>query len=102
MTESMQDFMASDLSQLFTRDMPEECRIGSRKYTVLLDDLMNDEVEGYGGPESIEMQRVHFRTSDKASIEDGSKLFIKGKSKIVLSSVISADGNELIATVRGD
>lgn len=108
----MQAYMATDLSELFTRDMPSECRIGAKVYTVLIDDLLNEEVEGYGGPESIDMQRVHFQTTDRDSVEIGTKLSVRPKasdgqtirpwkSKIVLSSIVSADGNELIATVRG-
>jgi len=99
---SMQSVMATDLSELFDRDMPTVCKIGSVKYNVLLDDLLNDEVEGFGGAESLEMQRVHFKTTDLSKIEVGAKLHVKGKSKIVLSSITSADGNELIATVRAD
>lgn len=103
---SMQSYMANDLSALFQRDMPAECKIGAKSYAVLIDDLVTEEIEEYGGPESVEMQRVHFQTTDLARIENGSKLSIKikagWKSKIVVSSITSADGNELIATVRGD
>ena len=102
----MQSYMASDLSALFQRDMPTVCKIGAKEYTVLIDDLVTEEIEEYGGPESVEMQRVHFQTTDIARIENGSKLSIKikvgWKSKIVVSSITSADGNELIVTVRGD
>ena len=94
--------MATDLSEVFTRDMPTVCKIGNVKFNVLLDDLLNDEMEGFGGAESLEMQRVHFQASDKSSIEVGSKLTVKGKTKIVLSSIKSADDNELIVTVRAD
>jgi hypothetical protein len=110
---SMQSYMAADLSELFTRDMPADCKIGAASYTVLLDDLLSEEVESYGGAEAMEMQRVHFQTTDKSSIEVGSKIAVRSrpesgkkpgpwKSKIVLSSITSADGNELIVTVRGD
>ena len=110
---SMQSQMAADLSELFTRDMPADCKIGAANFNVLIDDLLNEEVEAYGGPEAMEMQRVHFQTTEKTSIEIGSKLAIRKKpeagkkpepwkSKIVLSSITSADGNELIVTVRGD
>ena len=99
---TMAEAMGADLSQLFTRDMPQECVIGARKFSVLIDDLLSEEIEGYGGPENVDMQRVHFLTTDKPSIENGTQLFVGGKSKIVVSSVLSADGNELIATVRGD
>ena len=110
---SMQSAMASDLSELFTRDMPAECRIGAQTLSVLIDDLLGEEIENYGGPEAVAMQRVHFLTTDKPSIEIGSKLATRQKpqagqkepewaSKIVTSFILSADGNELIATVRGD
>lgn len=108
----MQSYMASDLSELFDRDMQSECKIGAKTYTILIDDLLNEEVEGYGGSESVDMQRVHFKTTDRDSIEIGTKLSVRPKAidsqstrpwkaKIVLSSIVSADGNELIATVRG-
>jgi hypothetical protein len=110
---SMQSYMAADLSEVFNRDMPYDCKIGSKDFTVIVDDLLNEEVEAYGGPEAAEMQRVHFQTSEKDSIEIGSRMSIRQrpepgvkpmpwKSKIVLSSITSADGNELIVTVKGD
>ena len=103
---SMQSYMANDLAALFQRDMPTICKIGAKSYNVLIDDLVTEEIEEYGGPESVEMQRVHFQTTDLARIENGSKLSIQikagWKSKIVVSSITSADGNELIVTVRGD
>ena len=110
---SMQSLMGADLAQLFARDMPAECQIGAQIFLVLADDLLSGEIENYGGPEDVEMQRVHFLTSEKPSIENGSKLALRQKSadgkspgpwrsKIVISSIASEDGNELIATVRGD
>lgn len=109
----MESYMAADLSALFERDMPAECVIGAKTYSVLIDDLLNEEEEAYGGGEAVSMQRVHFLTSQKPYIDNGSKLAVRQKaqpgaapssweSKIVLSSIKSADGNELIATVRGD
>ena len=109
---SMQSYLATDLSQLFSRDMPHDCKIGAKEFNVLIDDLMSEELESYGGPEAIEFQRVHFLTTEKESITIGSKMSIRQrkepgrspdpwKSKIVLSSIKSADGNELIVTVRG-
>lgn len=99
---TMQSAMGSDLSQLFQRDMPKTCVIGAARFNVLIDDLISEEIEAIGGPENVDMQRVHFLTTDKQSITNGTQLFIEGKSKIVVSSILSADGNELIATVRGD
>jgi len=110
---SMESYMAVDLAALFTRDMPAECKIGAKTFSVLIDDLLNEEDEAYGGSESVSTQRVHFLVTDKREIDTGSKLAVRQKaqlgnppnaweSKIVLSSIKSADGNELIATVRGD
>lgn len=110
---SMESYMAADIAALFARDMPAECKIGAKIFSVLIDDLLNEEVESYGGPEAISMQRIHFLTAEKPFIEIGSKLACRQKAqtgikpmmwetKIVLSSIRSADGNELIVTVRGD
>ena len=105
---SMQSHMAADLSALFERDMPAQAKIGAKTFTVLIDDLLNEETEAYGGPENIALQRIHFLTTEKPSIEIGSSVSVrqkdneKWKTKIVLSSILSADGNELIATVRGN
>ena len=99
---SMESAMATDLSELFVRDMPKVCKIGAKKFNVLLDDLLNDEIESFGGAESLEMLRVHFQVTDLAKIEIGSKLTVENKPKIVLNSITSADGNELIVTVRAD
>ena len=110
---SMQSYMARDLKELFQRDMPAESLIGSQSFSILWDDLVNDEIEQPGGPDNLDMQRVHFLTVDKPSIEIGSLMDVRmkaepgkppyqWKSKIVLSSIESADGNELIVTVRGD
>jgi len=104
---SMQSYMASDLSSLYDYDMPAQAKIGAKTYTVLIDDLINEEVEAYGGAEAIATQRIHFLVSDKPSITIGSPVSIrqgdskKFESKIVMSSITSADGNALIVTVRG-
>jgi hypothetical protein len=105
---NLESYMANDLREAFARDMPAQCRIGQQLFSVLLDDLVFEEIDTYGGPEKIEMQRVHFLTTDKANIDDGSMLQIKPTgeqnwiTKIVISSTRSADGNELIVTVRGN
>jgi hypothetical protein len=99
--KNMQGYMADDLSALFEREIQQECQIGSKKYIVLVDDLVNDEIEGYGGPEYIEMQKIHFKTTDVAEVDDGQIILLATHSKIVQSSILSADGNELIVTVRG-
>lgn len=105
---SMQDYMANDIAALFKLDMPAQCKIGNVTYSVLLDDEINEELDTYGGPERVEMQRVFFLATDRKKIEDGTTLQVRADkrsswtTKIVLSSVMSADGNNLIATVRGN
>lgn len=108
---SMQSMMAADLAALFAADMPADCRIGGNDYTVLIDDCLTEENEAFGGGEALEIQRVHFLTSEISAMQIGIKIAIRQrndigvakpwKTKIVLSTVTSADGNELIATVRG-
>lgn len=97
----MQGYMAVDLAGVFVYDMPTGATIGTIGYTILLDDLQGVEADDYGGPELIDVQRVHFKTTDLAFIELGSQMVVAGKTKIVVSSITSADGNELIVTVRG-
>ena len=105
---SMQSYMANDLAELYTRDMPAQCRIGNVIFAVLLNDEVGDELDAYGGPERIEMQEVRFLTRNKKEIDDGSTLQVRQNpsdrwmTKIVLRSTISADGNELIVTARGN
>ena len=104
---SMQSYMARDLASLYEYDMPAQAKIGAKTFTVLIDDLLNEEIEAYGGPEEVATQRVHFLTTDKSSILNGTSISIRQKDgkkfdkKVVISSIISADGNELIVTVRG-
>jgi hypothetical protein len=104
---SIQSYMADDLASLYEYDMPAQAKIGAKTFTVLIDDLLNEEIEAYGGAEAIATQRIHFLTVDKPSIIIGSPVSIRQKdgkkfeSKIVMSSITSADGNELIVTVRG-
>ena len=112
---SMQSVMAQDLAYLFEKDIPTTAIITlngqTKEYTVLLDDLQNQEADAFGGPEIENMRRIHFLTTDLPSVENGTIISILEPSptpgnpilrkKIVMSSVTSADGNELIATVRG-
>jgi len=107
--------MADDLAAVFRLDMPTTAIIAfngqTKEYTVLLDDMQNQEVDAFGGPEIENMRRIHFLTTDLPSVENGSIISIMEPSptpgnpilrkKIVLSSTISGDGNELIVTVRG-
>lgn len=99
---TIQSLLAVDLAELIARDMPAECVLAGTKYTVLLGDLVTDEQEAFGGPEFVQLQTVHFKTTDVSQIEVGAPMTVNGKSKVVVSSITSADGNELIVTVRAD
>lgn len=98
----MESYMATDLSALYQRDMPKKAKIYGKEYTVLLGDSATDEIEAYGGPESVATQEVRFLRAELEELEDGTVFMLEGKSKIVLTTTVSADGNEIIARVRGD
>lgn len=113
---SMRTQLATDLAGLFTNEMTATATLvrsgKSTTFTVLLDDQQNIDVEAYGGAEMENPQRIHFQTSDLADISDGETLTLAepkpgqpGQTvqtkKIVTGSVTSADGAELIVTVRG-
>ena len=113
---SMRTQLATDLAGLFTNEMTATATLvrsgKSTTFTVLLDDQQNIDMEAYGGSEMDSPQIIHFQTSDLADINDGETLTIAepkpgqpGQTvqtkKIVISSVNSADGAELIVTVRG-
>ncbi len=97
---TLQQAMATDLAATFTRDIPKTIYIGSTPFTTLLEDISNEEIDAFGGPEVIGQQRVHFKASDLAQIENGSLMTIDGEKKIVVKSLLSGDDNELIVSVR--
>ncbi len=100
----MAPFLAADLAALFDYDFPTTVIIGAKTYDVLLGDDSVTETDAFGGPEAQDTQQIHFKVSDLASIENGEVLELKQgtktQQKLVVSSLISADGVELIAYVR--
>ena len=42
---SLESYTANDLREVFARDMPAQSRIGQKLYTVLLDDLVFEEID---------------------------------------------------------
>lgn len=108
---SMQTILAADLLALRGTEMTASAVIGVTTYTVFLDDLQSVDADAFGGMEIENMRKVHFLTADLASIVNGTTMTLLEPSatagspiqrkKIVLSSVISACGAELIVTVRG-
>jgi len=112
---TMRESMATDLSAVFARDLSETVEIqrdGNRtQYTALCENLEQSEMDGYGGPDSVALRRIHFKTSDIATISPGEIIYVlepdpirRGQSirqkKVVVSSITSEDGAELIVTCR--
>jgi len=112
---SMRTALAADLSGLFGYEMTETVEINLngqyKQYTVIVDDLALETQLNFGGGEDVGMRKVHFKTTDLPSIQDGTTIFILEPTnianqttrvpKVVMSSLISADGSELIVTVKG-
>ena len=112
---SMQTVMAADLAALWGTEMTTTCQLTrngvTTRYTVLVDDLVDSEQDSLGGPELERMRNIHFLTTDISSIEVGEMIMLleptsvsgqpEERKKLVLRSITSADGNELIVTVRG-
>jgi hypothetical protein len=102
---SMQDYLRNDLSALFNYDMNSQAKYAGNQYTVKINDPQRTEADAYGGPEAIELMEIHFQTSDLPKIKNGVPLEVQipdgtWKRKIIVSSILSADGVELIVTVR--
>ena len=112
---TMRQALAADLSGLHSYEMTETVEIkinGQAKYyTVILDDMDLNSQLNFGGPEDVGLRRVHFKTTDLSDIENGTVITIleptniagttKRVPKVVLSSLVSACGNELIVNVKG-
>jgi len=85
----------------------------STTYTVLLNDMSEDEIDDFGGPMINMGQIIHFLASDLPGLEPGDTLYIQdldeqgkigekiNRKKIVITTTISADSNELIVRVKG-
>ena len=109
---TMRSQMAADLSGLFKNEMTVKATYQGANYTVLMDDNQSAEADAFGGPELTDTQRLHFQTVELPSIELGATLTIAEPlpsdpnkftqtKKIVTGSTTSADGGELIVTIRG-
>ena len=107
---SQQSQMALDLAALFAAEMTNSAVVSSVTYTVLIDDLYATEIDQLGGPDEINRRRVHFLASQLNFLEPGSIMYLSEpdgvggtaqNKKIVESCLVSGDGSEMIATVRG-
>lgn len=75
--------------------------------------MNEDEMDDFGGPMINMGQTIHFLAADLPGLEPGDTLYIQdldeqgkvgdkiNRKKIVISTTISADSNELIVKVRG-
>ena len=97
----MAQFMAADIAALFKNEMTVPCVIGGKTIQVILNDLQSVEIDNYGGPEDSNLQQIHILTSDIPELENGIEITVNGKVNILVSNITSADGNEIIATIRG-
>ena len=100
MPEDMRPYIGADLAALFEYEYTVEAQYNSRTYTAIEGDNSFTEVDEFGGPSFIDLQEYHFKTTDLPNVEIGTEMTVAGKLKIIVSAVISADGNELIVRVR--
>jgi len=114
---SISSYLAQDLAGVFLYDIPRKAIVItngiSKTYTVLLNDMSEDEQDDFGGPMINMGQTIHFLAADLPGIEPGDTIYIQdldeqgkvgdkvNRKKIVISTTISADSNELIVRVRG-
>jgi len=112
---TMRQALATDLSSLHTYEMTVQVEIKLngqvKEYTVIMNDMSLDSQLNFGGPEDVGMREIHFKTTDIDDIENGTIITVlepanaagtsKRVPKIVLNTLVSACGNELIAYVKG-
>ena len=99
--------LAADLAALFSYEFLASAivpTVNGQAYSVIVGDDSLSEQDAYGGPESIDLQQVHFQTSQLAAMIEGEIFTLTTNAgtnqKICVSSIISADGSELIVTCR--
>jgi len=98
--QSITYYLGQDLTNVYANTFSSTVVYNSVTYTVLIDDLIGQELESFGGEEIINFQNIHFKTSSLASVVIGGLITVAGVQKIILSFVKSSDGIELIVKVR--
>jgi len=100
----MKSYLAADLAGVFIYDFPTTCTVGLTTYTVLVGDNSQTEEDAFGGQQMIDTQSIHFKASDISEIVNGIVVTLTDSGvalkKLVVSNMLSADGNELIVQVR--
>jgi hypothetical protein len=112
---TMAQAMAMDLGGVFALEISVRVLIegATAMLTALLNDQVFSEEEDMGGQQLIDLVEVHFQVVDMPSIANETVMTVffidpqtclptdtVGKKKIVLTSKLSNDGNELIVTAR--
>lgn len=103
---TLQQAMAADLAGTFTYEFKAVAVVEGTEYQVLTNDPIFSENVAYGGEELIDLLEIHFQASQLPSLPNETALTVfsldgkKSKTKISISSKLSADENELIVTVR--
>jgi hypothetical protein len=112
---TLKEALATDLTSVFAADLTETVEIDRNgttlRITALMENMEQNEVDGFGGANPIALRRVHIKTSDLASMSPGDKLYIMepnklepGKETRVKKTVVSVQypecGSEIIVTCR--
>ena len=102
----MNGYLATDLAGVFSYDMQATATIGATNYVCLCEDEICLEIDADGGPERINIIKAHFMVTTLSSVNNGSFMTLtlpgqtSGTKRMVTQSETSADGNELIVSLR--
>lgn len=96
----MNSYMSADLAATFQYDITGTVTIGLTGHTALLNNQSTTELDESGGPIEVNLLELHFMASDVASIVSGTFVTTPQGRKMVISSILSADGSELIVNTR--
>lgn len=96
----MRPYMGNDLAGVFTYDFPDTVVYQGNPYKAIIKDRVLEELDEYGGPILINILEIHILTAALPSVINGLEMIAKQETKIIKSSTLSEDGNELIVNVR--
>lgn len=98
--QSITYYLGQDLTNVYANTFSSTVEYNSSSYIVLIDDLIGEEQESFGGEEIINFQNIHFKAESLAFVVIGGLIKVGQVQKIILSFVKSSDGVELIVKVR--